>query len=101
MKNCVGVESRGRGAGPVLPWRTLQPPTIPTPGQAWGTYVACGCCRAGTTARANALTKIVPNWSSLYTLFYSVIYNSVITSQITEELRQVKATQHLPFPLYG
>ena len=77
MKNCVGVESRERGAGPVLPWRTLPPPPFPTPGQAWGTYEVCGCCRAGTTARANALTQIVPNLSSLYTLFYSVIYNSV------------------------
>ena len=77
MKNCVGVESRGRGAGPVLPWHTLRPPPFPTPSQAWGTYVVCGCCQAGTTARANTLTQIVPNSSSLYTLFYSVIYNSV------------------------
>ena len=30
-----------------------------------------------TTARANMLTQIVLNSSSLYTLFYSVIYNSV------------------------
>ena len=36
------------------------------------------CCRAGTTARANKLPQIVPNSSSLYTLFYSVIYNSVV-----------------------
>ena len=63
----------------VLPWRTLRPPPFPIsmPGRAWGTYVGCGCCRAGTTARANALMQIVPNSSSLYTLFYSVIYNSV------------------------
>ena len=77
MKNCVGVESRGRGARPVLPWHTLRPLPFPTPGQAWGTYVVCECCRAGTTARANTLKPIVPNSSSLYTLFYSVIYNSV------------------------
>ena len=77
MKNCVGVESRGWGAGPVLPWCTLQPPPFPTLGQAWGTYVVCGYCRASTTARANALTQIVPNSSSLYILFYSFIYNSV------------------------
>ena len=73
--DCAGVESRGRGAGPIL--CTLRPPPFPTPGQAWGTYVVCGCCLAGTTARTNALTQIVPNSSSLYTLFYSVNYNSV------------------------
>ena len=59
----------------------LRPPPFPTLGQAWGTYVVCGCCRAGTIARANALTQIVPNLSSLYTLFYSVIYNSVVETQ--------------------
>ena len=48
------------------------------PGQAWGTYVVCGCCRASTTARANSLMQIVLNLSSLYTLFYSVIYNCMI-----------------------
>ena len=55
-------------------------------------WVVCGCRRAGTTARANALTQIVPNLSSLYTLFYSVIYNSVIQSIYfySDELRQVK-----------
>ena len=30
--DCVGVESRERGAGLVLPWRTLRPPPFPTPG---------------------------------------------------------------------
>ena len=39
----VGVEWRGRGARLVLPWSTLRPPPFPTPGQAWGTYVVCGC----------------------------------------------------------
>ena len=52
--------------------------------------VVCGCRRAGTTARLCRsgvrgrgglvllwLTQIVPNLSSLYTLFYYVIYNSV------------------------
>ena len=62
----------------LLPWRTLRPSPFPTPGRAWGTYVVCGCCRAVTTARANALTQILPNLSSLHTLFYSVIYNSVV-----------------------
>ena len=61
----------------------LRPPPFPTLGQAWGTYVVCGCCRAGTIARANALTQIVPNLSSLYTLFYSVIYNSVVSTLFT------------------
>ena len=92
---CVGLESRGRGAGSVLPWRTLQPPPFPTPGRPWGKCVICGCRRAGTTARGcrsgvkgggpdryrpgapSALMQIVPNLSSFYTLFYSVIYNSV------------------------
>ena len=82
MKNCVGVESRGRGAGPVLPWHTLRPPPFPTPGQVWVTYVVFGCCRASTTARANMLTQIVPNSSSLYTLFNSFIHNSVREIQI-------------------
>ena len=48
------MESRGREAGPVLPWRTLRPPPFPMPGWAWGSYVVCGCCRASSTARANA-----------------------------------------------
>ena len=61
--DCVGVESRGRGAGPVLPWCALRPPPFPMPGQAWGTYVVCGCCRASTAARTNALTQIVHNSS--------------------------------------
>ena len=52
--------------------------------------VVCGCLRAGTTARlcrsgvkreggwaGTALSQIVLNSSSLYTLFYSAIYNSV------------------------
>ena len=43
-----------------------------------GYNVVCGCGRAGTTARANTLTQIVLNLSSLYTLFYSVIYNCMI-----------------------
>ena len=37
-------------AGLVLPWRTLQPPPFPTPGQAWGIGVVGGCargCRGG------------------------------------------------------
>ena len=77
--DCLGVESRGGGLVP--PWRTFRPPPFPTPGQAWGTYVVCGCCWASTTARANALMQIVPNLSSLDTLFYSVIYYSVIRIQ--------------------
>ena len=87
--DCVGVETRGRGAEPVLPWSTLQLPPFPTPRRAWGKSAVCGCHRAGTTARGcrsevkggpgapSALTQIVPNLSSLYTLFSSVIYNSV------------------------
>ena len=38
-----GGWSKGRVAGPVLPWCTLRPPPFPTPGQAWGTYLVCGC----------------------------------------------------------
>ena len=40
------------------------------------TYVVCGCCRA---VQQPEQTQIVPNSFSLYTLFYSVIYNSVGT----------------------
>ena len=92
MKNCVGVLVRvkGEGAGPVLPWRTLRPSPFPTPGPTWGTYVVCGCCRAGRTARANALMQIVPNSSSLYTLFYSVIHNSVPSTESVIRLRWKK-----------
>ena len=71
-----GVKGEGGRAGTALQ-RTLRPPPFPTPSWAWGTYVVCGCCRAGTTARANALRQIVPNLSFIYILFYSVIYNSV------------------------
>ena len=48
------------------------------------TYVSNNCgrrVRQGSTLNilaANVLTQIVPNSSSLYTLFYSVIYNSVV-----------------------
>ena len=66
MKNVLAewsVKGEGGRAGTALahPLTTI----IPTPGRAWGTYVVCGCCRPGTTARANALTQIVPNLSSL------------------------------------
>ena len=73
---------KGEGAGPVLSWPTLQPPPFPTPGQAWFTYVVCGCCWAGTTARTNTLTQIMPNSSSCYARFYSVIYNSVLFTYV-------------------
>ena len=89
--DCVSLESRGRGARPVLPWRALRPPPFPTPGHAWGTYVLCGCCQAGTTTRANALTQIVPNSTSL---FYSVIYNSVV---YVYSLEWLKLGKKLPF----
>ena len=70
---------KGGGAGRYCPSAPSNHPHSPclAPGQAWGTNVFCGCCQAGTTARANAQTQIVPNSSSLYTLFYSAIYNSV------------------------
>ena len=76
------------GAGTAL----AHPPTTPIPhaGRAWGTYVVCGCCRAGTTARANELTQIVPNSSSLHTLFYTVIYNSVPKPKITVEVTKLR-----------
>ena len=34
-----------------VPCCTLQPPTFPMPGRAWGKCVVCGCRRASTTAR--------------------------------------------------
>ena len=78
----IGYKSSQGGGGPgrYCPGVPSDPPPFPTPSQAWGTYVVCGCCWADTTARANALTQIVPNVSSLYTLFYSVIYNSVLVA---------------------
>ena len=42
-------------------------------GHKWG--LVCGYSRAGTTARL--YRSGVPNLSSLYTFFYSVIYNFV------------------------
>ena len=88
MKNVLAEWSQGEGgwAGTAL----AHPPTTPIP-QArpgLGTYVVCGCCRAGTTARANALKQIVPNSSSLYTLFYFVIYNSVIGTNGTNGTKE-------------
>ena len=73
--DCVGVESRrGRGAGPEL----VYPPTTPIPHArpAWGKYVVCEC----HPSALSALTQIVPNLSPLYTLFYSVIFNSVVST---------------------
>ena len=77
MKNVLAKWSKGGGGpGRYYPGSPSNHPY--SPGQAWGTYVVCGCCWAGTTARANSLKQTVPNSSSLYTIFYSVIYNSVI-----------------------
>ena len=60
--------------------RFLKVGSIPQPRQ-WrvhNTYVVCGCCRAGTyNSQSKVITQIVQNWSSLFTLFYSVIYISV------------------------
>ena len=73
-----GVKGEG---GCMASTALVPPPTIPIPYTRPGvryTYVVCGCCWASTTARANVLTQIVPNLSSLYTLFYFVIYNSVV-----------------------
>ena len=67
--DCVGVESRrGRGAGPEL----AHPPTTPIPHK----YVVCEC----HPSALSAITQIVPNLSPLYTLFYSVIFNSVVST---------------------
>ena len=88
MYRC-GVKGEGGRAGTALAHPLTTP--IPMPGWAWGTYVVCGCCQAGTTARANALTQIVPNSSSLYTLFYSVIYNSVITHKYFSSFAKYEA----------
>ena len=71
--------SQGVGEpGRYCPGAPSDHPNSPNPAQAWGTYLVRGCCWAGTTARANTLTQIVTNLSSIHTLFYSVIYNSVI-----------------------
>ena len=65
----------GRYTALAHPLTTPIPHARPSVGYICGLWVLPG--RAGTTARANVLTQIVPNSSSLYTLFYSVIYNSV------------------------
>ena len=88
-KDCVSIKL----VGLFPPWRTLRPPPFLMLGRAWCKCVVCGCWRSGTTARGcmsgvkggggrlappwRTLRKIVPNSSSLYSLFYSVIYNSV------------------------
>ena len=74
MKNVLAEWSQGGGGpGRYCPGTPSDHPHSQRP----DTYVVCGCCGASTTARAIALTQIVPISSSLYTLFYSVIYNSV------------------------
>ena len=80
MKNVLAGE--GGWAGTALP----HPPTTPIP-HAWpgvgficGLWVLPGQFNSQSKrehTRANVLTQIVPNSSSLYTLIYSVIYNSV------------------------
>ena len=69
---------KGGGAGRYHPGAPSDHPHSPRPARRgvhmW--YVGA----VGTTARANPLMLIVPNSSSPYTLFYSVIYNSVVAS---------------------
>ena len=69
----------GGGLGRYCPGPLAHPPTTSIPHARPGMGYICdmGVLLAGTTARAKALTQIVLNSSSLYTLFYSVIYNSV------------------------
>ena len=59
-----GVKGEGGRAGTAL----AHPPTTPIPHARPGVGYICGLW---------VLPQIVPNSSSLYTLFYSVIYNSV------------------------
>ena len=58
-------------------------------GHKWG--LVCGYSRAGTTARL--CRSGVPNLSSLYTFFYSVIYNSVVTSRFSDILNIMSQTK--------
>ena len=60
-----GVKREGGRAGTALE----HPPTTPIP-HAWRWVHMWSVGAAGTTARANALTQIVPNLSSLYTLYF-------------------------------
>ena len=59
---------------------------FPTPGRAWGMGVVVGCARAVLThslhLKYTCGKRAVSNSSSLYTLFYSVIYNSVCTPKL-------------------
>ena len=92
---------------PYTLWRKLRPPLFPTLGRAWGMGVVGGCTMQGNTSlanittmvemqywrnlctlnilAANAITQIVPCSSSLYTVFHSVIFNSVGMFQIAQE----------------
>ena len=80
LADCVGVESRGRGPGRYCPGAPSDHPHSPCKARR-GVHMwsvgAAGPVQC-TTARANAQMQIVPNLSSLYTLFFSVIYNSVV-----------------------
>ena len=84
------------GAGPVLPLRTLRPPSFGRGVNAWSVGAAVPVQQlegVGVESRGrpgqycpvapSALTQIVPNSSSLFTLLYSVIYNSVYNTVYT------------------
>ena len=95
----------GGGPGRYCPGTPSDQPHSTMPSQAWGTYVVCGSCQAGTTARANAISQIVSNSSSLYTLFYPVIYNSVLGTfalsiKIICSPRKSRETIHLKCSLF-
>ena len=93
MKNVLAerrLTQRGGGDG------THRPHMYPTPGQAWGMGVVRGCTRAVPVRPPSPFTPLlhnvtqslhlkytcskraVSNSSSLYTLFYSVMFNSVV-----------------------
>ena len=84
MKNVLAEWSQG-GERPGL-YCPGAPPPAPIPHARLGVGFICGLWvlpgqfnsqSKREHTRANVLTQIVPNSSSLYTLIYSVIYNSV------------------------
>ena len=106
--DCVGVESRGRGAGPVLPWRTLRPPPFPMPGQAWGTYVVCGCCRRLCQIRLpfilfSILSSIIL-WQQFILFLFSVKMTGFVKKKLVYDEKAIKlflilnSKNSLPYP---
>ena len=74
--DCVGVESRGRGAGLVLPSALAHSLTTPIP-HAPGVHMwSVGAAGGQYNSQSKRAKEDCAEFVFPYTLFYSVIYNS-------------------------